>query len=69
MARDRRAVTPRGRLWMLAFLLVGTGIVVAIFFRFDAGRAFAMSGGFIGIGLVHLVSLYRTRATGFVLRR
>lgn len=65
MPSGQRAVTPRDRLWMLAFLVVGAVIVLVLFLRFDAGRAFAMSGGFIGVAAVQLVNLYRSRATGF----
>ena len=65
----QRAVTPRDRLWMLAFIMIGALVVLGLFVRLDAGRALALSGGFMGVAAVQLVHLYRTRATGFGLRR
>jgi hypothetical protein len=69
MPSAQRVVTPRDRLWMLVFLALGSLVVAVLFARFDTGRALAMSGGFIGVAAVQVVNLYRTRATGFGLRR
>lgn len=53
---------------MLASLMIGALVVLCLFVWLDAGRAFAMSGGFMGVAAVQLVNLYRTRGTGFGLR-
>jgi hypothetical protein len=50
---------------MLSLLILASVVVTVLFLRADAGRAFAMSGGLIGLSLVQVVNLYRTRSVGF----
>jgi hypothetical protein len=69
MPSRRKAVTPRDRVWMLTFLIAASLGMTALFLRVDAGRAFAMAGGLMGLSLVQVVNLYRTRSVGFRLRR
>lgn len=69
MPARRRPVTPRDRRFMLGTVVVGLLALTVIFLRFDVGRAFAISGGILGIVLVQLFSLARTRAVGFSARR
>lgn len=60
-----RVVTPRDRLGMVVFLAFAALVVAGVFVTFDAGRAFAMSGGFLGIAVMQLLNLFRTRRVGF----
>ena len=69
MAARRRPVTPRDRRFMLGYVLVGLLALAVVFLRFEPGRAFAISGGIIGMVLVQVVTLCRTRAAGFGARR
>ena len=54
---------------MLAFLSIAALVVVAVFMQFDTGRAFAMSGGFLGMAILQIVKLLRTRDVGFGVRQ
>ena len=64
-----RTVTPRDRLGMLGFLVVAVLVVTTVLVRSDPGPALAMSGGFMGMAVLQVVNLYRTRAVGFGLRK
>lgn len=64
-----RVVTPRDRLGMVGFVAVAALVVAVAFVKFDASRAFAMSGGFMGIAVLQLVNLFRTRHVGFGIRK
>ncbi len=54
---------------MVAFLLVASLVLGVLLLRLDTGRAFAMTGGVMGVALVQVVHLFRTREVGFSLRR
>ena len=69
MSNGRRQVTPRDRRFMWGTVLLGLLALTAIFMRFDTGRAFAVSGGIIGVMLVQLFILGRTRGVGFSTER
>lgn len=63
-----RVVTPRDRLGMVTFLAVALLAVAVVFVKTGAGRAFAISGGFMGFAVLQGVSLFRTRDVGFGIR-
>lgn len=68
-ARGSRQVTPRDRLGMLAFILIGALVIPALLLLFGVGPVMGLVGAIIGVAVGQAVNLYRTRHVGFGIRR